>query len=309
MAKLPDEIRIGTRRSKLAVTQAMEVKSRLLKAFPELGESQIEIIKIITSGDKAQNKNLAEIGGKGLFTKEIEEALFSGEIDIAVHSMKDMPDRLPDGLTIECVLEREDPRDAFISHKAATLADLPQGAVVGTSSTRRQAQLLRIRPDLKIVPFRGNVETRLQKLKNGDVDATLLAVAGLNRLDMSDKITSILDTETMLPAVAQGAIGVECRADNEDMLEILSAINHRKTYMEVRCERAFLLALNGNCTMPIAGLAEYRDDDIIHFRGLLAGPDGKEIHTTSCTSPISSAIESCSKAGEEIYAQQFGKTT
>ncbi len=297
--KCPAQIRIGTRGSKLAVAQAMEVKNRLLGAFPELNQRQIEIVKIMTTGDRIQDRHLADIGGKGLFTKEIEESLFAGDIDMAVHSMKDMPDTMPDGLIIECILEREDPRDAFISHKAATIADLPEGAIIGTSSVRRQSQILSTRPDLKIVQFRGNIITRLDKLKRGDVDATLLAAAGLKRVDMESSITSIIKIDDMLPAVAQGAIGVECAEDNQHIQQVLSMINHRKSYIRIKAERGFLQTLGGSCATPIAGYAEI-EGDILKFRGLVASTDGKEIHHVSRESTLNDAEEAGIDAGKEM---------
>lgn len=297
----PAQIRIGTRRSKLAIAQALEVKNRLLGAFPELTQDQIILKKIETTGDKIQNRHLAEIGGKGLFTKEIEEDLKSGAIDIAVHSMKDMPDKLPDGLTIECILEREDPREAFLSNKAKTIEELPDGAVIGTSSVRRQSQLLKIRPDLKIVPFRGNVLTRLEKLDRGDVDATMLAVAGLKRLDMENRITSIVDKEDILPAIAQGAIGVECLSKNTHILRVLDAINHKRSHTCVKAERGFLTALNGSCSTPIAGLAELsKDKETLYFKGLVASVDGKETYSVEREGKSEDAEELGLDAGKEI---------
>ena len=219
-------IRIGTRGSPLALAQAAEVRARLEAAHGP-GRHAFEVRVIKTTGDRIQDRPLAEAGGKGLFTKELEEALLAGEIDLAVHSMKDMPTLLPAGLTIACLLPREDVRDAFISRKVASLMDLPPGAVMATSSLRRQAQVLHVRPDLKVVPMRGNVETRLRKLEDGVADATLLACAGLRRLGLADRITSAIPTDQMLPAVAQGAIGVEIRSGDEAMAELLSPDQRR----------------------------------------------------------------------------------
>jgi hydroxymethylbilane synthase len=276
--KCPAKIRIGTRASKLAVAQATEVKNRLLGAFSELTQNQIEIVKIVTTGDREQDVSLAEIGGKGLFTKEIEDGLNDGSIDIAVHSMKDMPAELPEGMKIDCILEREDPRDAFISLKVQDVAGLPQGAVIGTSSIRRQSQILAHRPDLKVVPFRGNVQTRLKKLEDGEVDATFLAVAGLKRLDMPDAITAVMDEKVMLPAVAQGAIGVEYLKSNTHLVGVLNAINHEASRVCVMAERAFLTALGGDCTTPMGCLATLDEEkQVIHLRALLAAEDGKTI--------------------------------
>ncbi len=297
--KCPARVRIGTRRSELAVAQSMEVKNRLLGAFPELTQRQIEIVKIQTTGDRIQDRHLAEIGGKGLFTREIEEALFEERIDIAVHSMKDMTDELPAGLVINCILEREDPRDAFISGKASSLEELPKGASVGTSSMRRQSQILRVRPDLKIVPMRGNVGTRLKKLKMGEADSTILAVSGLKRVDMTDRITAVIDDGVMLPAVGQGAIGVECVEKNEHIVEVLSHINHLRSNICIIAEREFLKKLGGSCTTPIAGLAEL-EGDVLNFRGLVASPDGSDIYSVERRGKQEDASDLGKDAGEEV---------
>ncbi len=299
--KCPAEIKIGTRGSILAVAQAMEVKNRLLGAFPdELTQHQIKIIKITTTGDKIQDRHLAEIGGKGLFTKELEEALYSGEIDVAVHSIKDLPDTLPDGMIMECVLEREDPRDAFISNKVKTLNDLAQGAILGTSSVRRQSQLLRLRPDIKIVPFRGNVNTRLAKLDKGDVDATILAVAGLKRIDLQNRISSYIEPEIILPAVGQGAIGVECLATNIHILKVLEKINHKESEICIKTERSFLKEMGGSCATPIAGFAQITNEGKVHFRALTATVDGKLCHRAEYFSDIADAKETGFKAGKYL---------
>ncbi|SVD70661.1 uncharacterized protein METZ01_LOCUS423515, partial [marine metagenome] len=213
--KLKAKIRIGTRGSPLALAQAEEVKSRLLTAHPDLGETDVTIVVIATTGDRIQNKSLRELGGKGLFTKEIEEALLAGKIDLAVHSMKDVPTELPTGLRISTFLPREDPRDGFLSTLAGSLEELPQNATVGSSSLRRVAQIRNTRPDLRVVEFRGNVNTRMRKLSEGVADATFLACAGLNRLNMADRITAPVPVETMLPAVAQAVIGCEIRLDDQ----------------------------------------------------------------------------------------------
>lgn len=270
----PAKIRIGTRSSALALAQAREVKNRLLGAFPEVKQEQIELVPFVTTGDKIQDRNLLEIGGKGLFTKELEEALYAGEIDFAVHSMKDMPDKLPDGQIIPCILEREDHRDAFVSKKYGSIEDLPQGAVVGTSSARRQSQVLALRPDISVVPFRGNVNTRLRKLEEGQVDATFLAVAGLKRLDLGQHITQAVDDNTMIPAIAQGAIGVECLEDNTHIIQVLSKINHHASFVRVFAERSFLKAMEGSCATPLGGLAVFTGDGGLIFRGWLAKTDG-----------------------------------
>src|SRR5262245_26273890 len=247
------KIRIGTRGSPLALAQAREVQARLEAAHGP-GRLTFEVCVIKTTGDRIQDRPLAEAGGKGLFTKEIEEALIAREVDIAVHSMKDMPTLLPPGLTLAAFLPREDVRDALISTKARSLSDLPGGAVVATSSLRRQAQVRHLRPDVKVVSMRGNVETRLRKLSEGVADATLLALAGLNRLGLADRAAAPVPVAEMLPAVAQGAIGVETRADDTAMAEALAPLNHQPTALAVTAERAFLAKLEGSCRMPIAAL-------------------------------------------------------
>jgi hydroxymethylbilane synthase len=290
------KIRIGTRGSPLALAQARQVQARLAAAGP--GEDAYELVVIKTTGDKITDRPLAEEGGKGLFTKEIEEALIAGEIDLAVHSMKDMPTVLPRGLTIGATLEREDPRDAFISVKYASLADVPAGATVGTSSLRRQAQVLHRRSDLKVVPFRGNVETRLKKLDEGQADATFLACAGLNRLGLARHITAPMDTEVMLPAVAQGAIGIEIRSDDLDTARLVAPLNDAASALCVAAERAFLAKLDGSCRTPIAGLAELRGG-MLRFRGEILTPDGTQSHATARSGPPQTAL----RLGEEAAAE------
>jgi hydroxymethylbilane synthase len=266
-------LRIGTRGSPLALAQAHEVRARLSAAHG-LSEDTIEIRVYKTTGDAIQDRPLAEVGGKGLFTKEIEEALLAREIDLAVHSMKDMQTELPAGLVIGASLPREDVRDAFISLKYSSLADLPEGAVVGTSSLRRQAQIKRIRPDLKVVGFRGNVQTRLRKLSEGVADATLLACAGLNRLGMADRITAPIEIDQILPAVAQGAIAIEIREDDAETAKLIAALNDAKTAYCVAAERAFLTRLEGSCRTPIAGLAQL-NGETLSFRGMVFSVDGE----------------------------------
>lgn len=274
----PNAIRIGTRGSPLALRQAHEVASRLATAHG-LEPSQFEVRVIKTSGDRIQDRALSEVGGKGLFTKEIEDALLSGEIDLAVHSMKDMPTILPAGLTIAAVLPREDVRDAFISPVAQTIAALPAGARVGTASLRRQAQVKRLRPDVEVVNFRGNVETRLRKLEEGQVAATLLACAGLKRLGLEHVITARLSTEDVLPAVGQGIISIETREDNAPIRTLLAAIDHRPTALCLAAERAFLTRLDGSCRTPIAGLGEIVGGRL-RFRGMILLPDGSRTFET-----------------------------
>jgi hydroxymethylbilane synthase len=294
-------IRIGTRGSPLALAQAREVRERLERAHGA-GRLAFEVHAIRTSGDRIRDRPLAEAGGKGLFTKEIEEALLAGGIDLAVHSMKDMPTALPPGLAVQCLLPREDVRDAFISSKAATLAELPKGAVVGTSSLRRQAQVKSLRPDLMVVPLRGNVETRLRKLADGVADATLLACAGLKRLGLADRITAPVPTEEMLPAVAQGAIGVECRADDTEMAQLIAPINHQATALAVAVERAFLARLEGSCRTPIAGLAELVGGRLT-FRGAILTPDGSQSHQTKREGRPEEGLRLAEDAAAELLAK------
>jgi hydroxymethylbilane synthase len=291
-------LRIGTRGSPLALWQAREVQARLAAAHGVAPE-MIAITVIKTSGDIIQDRPLSEVGGKGLFTKEIEQALSEGRIDLAVHSSKDMPTVLPDGLMLAACLPREDVRDAFISRKAATLAGLPRGAVVGTASLRRQAMVKRLRPDLQVVPFRGNVETRLKKLDDGVVDATLLALAGLKRLGRGDAATSILDADAFLPAVGQGAIGIETRADDRRTRDLVAVIGDADTLTALTTERAFLAVLDGSCRTPIAGHARVAGDAIT-FRGLILRPDGSEALETSRSGAAADAAVLGADAGREL---------
>jgi hydroxymethylbilane synthase len=273
------KIRIGTRGSPLALAQARQVAARLGAAHG-LAPEQCELVVIKTTGDRITDRPLIEAGGKGLFTKELEEALFAGDIDVAVHSMKDMPAILPQGLVISAILEREDPRDAFVSVKYRSLDALPEGAVIGTSSPRRQAQVLRARPDLRVVGFRGNVETRLRKLEDGVADATFLACAGLNRLGLSQHITAAMPIDVMLPAVAQGAIGIEIRADDDATAQLLAPLNDAATALCVAAERAYLAQLEGSCRTPIAGYAEL-DGGTLRLRGEILTPDGAHAHSAA----------------------------
>ncbi len=291
-------LKIGTRGSPLALWQANEVRDCLVAAHG-MDEGRIEVCTFKTSGDKIQDQSLSEFGGKGLFTLEIEQALASGEIALAVHSMKDMPTILPDGLEIACVLQREDVRDAFLSDKTSSLKGLPEGAIVGTSSLRRQAQVRRMRPDLKVVEFRGNVQTRLSKLSEGVADATLLAVAGLKRLGKEQHIAALIEPEEMLPAVAQGAICIEICSSDTATRELLKAIHHEETALCVAAERAFLRELDGSCRTPIAGLAEL-DGDILHFRGQILTPDGTISHETERKGPTGDGEEMGLDAAREL---------
>jgi hydroxymethylbilane synthase len=272
-------LKIGTRGSPLALAQTRLFIEGLQAKHVGL---QAEIVTITTSGDRIQDRPLSEAGGKGLFTKEIEDALLAGEIDCAVHSMKDMPTKLPDGLIIPCLLPREDVRDAFFSLKARTLDDLPKGSVVGTSSLRRQSIILAKRPDLKVVTFRGNVGTRLKKLEEGVVDATLLAVAGLNRLGQSHLIQTILEPEVMLPAVAQGAIGIEVRENDRATQKLLEAVHCYVTELRVTAERSFLAVMDGSCRTPLAALMGVPDPHHrARFDALKAEPDGSRVREVS----------------------------
>jgi hydroxymethylbilane synthase len=291
-------LRLGTRGSPLALTQARMVRHALAAAhgFPP---DQIEIVTIRTSGDRIQDRPLAEVGGKGLFTKEIEEALIAGSIDFAVHSSKDMPTVLPDGLLLSAFMQREDPRDAFISRKAKSIDTLPNGATVGTASLRRQAMVKRLRPDLVVVPLRGNVETRLRKLDEGVADATLLAIAGLKRLGLAEAATAVLDAETFLPAVGQGAIGIETRTNDIKTRDLLASINHADTAHALAAERAFLAVLDGSCRTPIAGHATVANEKI-RFRGMIVKPDGSEWFETLREGDVRDAEKLGADAGAEL---------
>ena len=293
-------LKIGTRGSPLALAQAHETRARLGAAF-DLPEDAFEIVVIKTTGDDRAlidaDRPLKEIGNKGLFTKEIEEAMLDGRIDIAVHSMKDMPTVQPEGLILDCYLPREDVRDAFISPEFSGLADLPAGSVVGTSSLRRRAQLLHKRPDLTVVEFRGNMQTRLKKLEDGVARATFLAMAGLNRLKMDEVPKHAIATEDMLPAIAQGAIGIERRVDDARMQHMLAAIHDGPTGQRLAAERAFLAALDGSCETPIAGLAEL-DGDTLRLRGEVLRPDGSAAHADE----ISGAVADGPELGRKLAA-------
>jgi len=302
---LQTRLRIGTRGSKLAIAQAEETRTRLM-ATHGLGAADVEIVTITTTGDRIRDRPLAEIGGKALFTKEIEEALVAGTIDLAVHSMKDVPSLLPAGLVIAALLPREDPRDALISATARRIADLPEGAIVGSSSVRRQAQLKRLRPDLDIVSIRGNVDTRLAKLDRGEVAATLLACAGLRRLGLTSRITAPIAVEEMLPAVAQGAIGVEIREGDAHIRALLSAINHQPTDIAVTCERAFLAALDGSCRTPIAGHATL-EGETLRFRGEALALDGAFSFAVESHGAANDAARLGREAGEEVKAKGGAK--
>lgn len=291
-------LRLGTRGSPLARAQAIEVGDRL-KRVHGLNDGDIEIVVIKTTGDAITDRPLSEVGGKGLFTKELETALLSGEIDFAVHSMKDVETVLPDGLGIAAILPREDVRDAFISLEFADLDDLPEGANVGTSSIRRRAQLKRLRPDVHVVDFRGNVGTRLEKLRAGIADATFLACAGLNRLGLSDKITARMDPEMMLPAVAQGAIGIEIRSQDTATREIIAALNDNDTAHCVAAERSFLKGLDGSCRTPIAGLAKVHNGEIV-LHGETLSPDGQRHLSITVSGPMNDVVKLGANAAADL---------
>jgi hydroxymethylbilane synthase len=292
---------IGTRGSPLALWQARHVRA-LLVAAHGLHEGDVELSVITTSGDRIREQPLRDFGGKGLFTKEIDEALVEGRVDLAVHSMKDLPTELPPGISIAAVLKRGDVRDAYISAKGDSLASLPEGAVVGSSSLRRQAQIRRLRPDLQVIDFRGNVETRIAKLERGLADATLLALAGLERLGLTGHVTSIMPIAEMLPAVAQGAIGVACRSGDAEARELLRALNDQTSATAIACERAFLAELDGSCRTPIAGLAEI-EGSALRFRGLILKPDGTEWHEIELTGAPADAARIGTDAGRELLAR------
>lgn len=312
-------LRIGTRGSPLALAQARETRKRLIENFPELeAEGAIEICVLKTQGDMILDKSLMELGGKGLFTKELDTALLGDEVDICVHSMKDVPTWIPDGTVLPCTLPREQTNDAFIYKDGSVkrIEDLPDHSVIGTASLRRQSQLMAKNPTLKCVNFRGNVQTRLRKLDDGVVDATLLAIAGLKRMGMEGCATSILDWEEMLPSVAQGAIGIQCRSDDERSLKYIDALNHVETFAAVDCERGFLAALDGNCKTPIAGQARIIDGKIV-FRGLIAMPDGSEKFECEAEGEVADAhsigfnagVELKARAGEVFFAEMVATSS
>lgn len=298
-------LKIGTRGSPLALAQAHETQRRLAQAF-DLPLEAFEIVVIKTTGDDrsmiAADRPLKEIGNKGLFTKEIEEAMVAGRIDIAVHSMKDMPTEQPAGLVLDCYLPREDTRDAFISPHVDTIHDLLAGAVVGSSSLRRRAQLLNRRADLQVVNFRGNVQTRLKKLHDGVAQATFLAMAGLNRMNMTEVPKTPIAPEDMLPAIAQGAIGIERRADDETCAELLAAIHDTPTAQRLAAERAFLARLDGSCETPIAGLAELHSGTL-RLRGEVLRPNGSEAHSGERSGPVADGAAMGRDLAEELLAR------
>ncbi len=302
-------LRIGTRGSPMALSQTRAVRDRLVAAHPELAAPDaVEIVTIRTTGDRVQNRPLAEIGGKGLFAKEIDEALRDRRVDLAVHSLKDLETWLPDGIVIACIPPRDDPRDALLSPRWPRLDSLPKGAVVGTASLRRQAQLLHHRPDLKVVALRGNAGTRIRKLDAGEVDATLLALSGLQRIGCADRATEILPREIMLPAVGQGALAVECRAADEAIRALLAPLDDPPSAACATAERALLAALDGSCHTPIAALAEIEHGALM-IEGLLLTPDGSRAIRARRTGAVADAALIGAELGAELRARagpEFG---
>lgn len=279
--------RIGTRGSPLSLVQTREVLRTFEMHHPTL-KGRLEVIPMKTTGDTIVDRSLIDLGGKSLFTKEIETALSKGSIDLAVHSMKDMAAEFPPGLIVPAMLEREDPRDALITREGQGLEDLPEGALFGTSSLRRQALVLQKFPHLQSCPLRGNVQTRLSKIENGEVEATLLATAGLKRLGLLEKATQILSIEEYLPAVAQGAIGIQCREEDSELIKLLAPLNHQPTFQAVTAERAFMKALNGSCRTPIAAYAKL-EGETLFFKGMLSEPQGQNMRFVSHGGPASQA--------------------
>ncbi len=304
------QIKIGTRASLLAMTQSTNIKNLIESQYPE---TTVELVKIITKGDKILDVPLAKVGGKGLFVKELEEAMLTKEVDMAVHSMKDVPSELPDELHIGIVTKREDPRDAFISVNYKSFKNLPDGATVGTSSLRRKSQLACLRPDLKIEDLRGNLDTRLRKLDEGMYDAIILATAGLNRMKWSDRITSYFEPSDMLPAVAQGAVGIELRKDNQELLDGLAFLQDEMTTIAVHGERAFLHRLEGGCQVPIGAFGTVNGDTLT-LTGLVASIDGKEVirrevvgkNSDAETMGVALAQEILDLGGRRILEEVYG---
>ncbi|KAA0889693.1 hydroxymethylbilane synthase [Oryzomonas japonica] len=294
----PKQLRIGTRASQLALWQANWVKSELEKRYPGM---EVTLTKIKTIGDKILDVPLAQVGGKGLFVKEIEEAMLRGEIDIAVHSMKDVPTEFPEGLGLHCITKREDPRDAVISRNVK-FSQLPQGARIGTSALRRQAQLLKVRPDLQMVIIRGNVETRIRKLEDDNLDAVILAAAGLKRLGFTEKVAEYLDTDLSIPAIGQGALGIECRLDDAVITETIDFFNHPDTSYAVRAERALLKRCEGGCQVPIAAHGTV-NGGVLRLVGFIAAVDGQR----SVRGEVSGPVAECEKLGIQLADQLLGE--
>jgi len=296
-------LRIATRKSQLALWQANYVKSMLEHHHPELN---IELVTMTTQGDKILDTPLAKVGGKGLFVKELETGMLEGAADIAVHSMKDVPVEFPAGLHLPVICQREDPRDAFVSNTFKSLEDLPQGATLGTSSLRRQSQIAALRPDLNIKDLRGNVNTRLQKLDDGEYDAIILAAAGLKRLDFEERITQFIGTDVCLPAIGQGAVGIECRTDDARVNNLIAPLTDNKTLIRVLAERAMNQRLQGGCQVPIAGYAEY-EHGLVMLRGLVASVDGKQIIRADIAGPPENAEELGVVLAEDLLSRGADK--
>ena len=292
-------IRIATRKSPLALWQAHFVQSRLQQLYPQL---RVELLPMSTKGDKILDSPLAKVGGKGLFVKELEQAILAGDADIAVHSMKDVPVEFPDGLGLSIICERDDPRDAFVSSRFPSLAELPAGSRVGTSSLRRQCQLRASRPDLQILDLRGNVNSRLAKLDGGEYDAILLAAAGLKRLGLQERITTLLTPEQSLPANGQGAVGIECRLDDDELLTLLAPLEHVPTRQRVLAERAMNRVLQGGCQVPIGAYAELEGDQL-WLRGLVGSPDGRQILHAECRGAASEPEALGQALADQLLAQ------
>ena len=296
-------IRIATRQSPLALWQAEHVAALLVQAYPDVAT---ELVKMVTRGDKILDAPLAKVGGKGLFVKELEQGMLEGTADIAVHSMKDVPIEFPDGLHLAAILEREDPTDAFVSNKYASLSELPANARIGTSSLRRECQLKERFPNAEVIPLRGNVNTRLAKLDAGDYDAIILASAGLKRLGMADRITESLDTGISLPAVGQGAIGIECRVDDDEINQMLLALHDAQTGLCVAAERAMNTRLNGGCQVPIAGFAQIQGEKVF-MRGLVGNPDGSVLYRAERTVGLEESEAMGRIIAEDLLAQGADK--
>jgi hydroxymethylbilane synthase len=294
-----ERMRIATRKSPLALWQAEHVRARLLEIHPGL---EVELVTMTTQGDRVLDSPLAKIGGKGLFVKELEQGMLEGHADIAVHSMKDVPVEFPPGLGIGAILEREDPRDAFVSNRFGSIDALPKGARVGTSSLRRQCQLRAWRPDLQLLELRGNVNTRLGRLDRGDYDAIVLACAGLKRLGMAARITRALTPEELLPAIGQGVIGIECRLEDEPVRRLIEPLDHGPTRLRIQAERAFNATLAGGCQAPVAGFS-LLGNDLIELRGLVGRPDGSEIVRGQISGPAQDAETLGRELAEELLAR------
>jgi len=297
-------LKIATRQSPLALWQAEHIRARLNALYPDL---TVELVKFVTQGDKILDTPLAKIGGKGLFVKELEAALLDGRADLAVHSMKDVPMHLPEGLTLAVICEREDPLDAFVSNHYMHFGELPLGAKVGTSSLRRKCQILQLRPDLEIVDLRGNVGTRLSKLDDGLYDAIILASAGLKRLGLVDRIRDCLAPIMSLPAVGQGALGLECRSDDAELLKLIAPLQHEETSICVRAERAFNAYLEGGCQVPIAGYATLLNDDQLQIEGRVGSVDGQTLLKEQLVGEIANAEQLGEQLAQRLLAQGAGE--